>query len=164
VCISLNAAPIRFAPTLPLLPLLILSTMSLASCSGQAPPPERAIAALVEQAQDAGEAGDVDGLLALLSGEYRDIDGRDRRAVGFLLRMLFARYPDSVVLVRDLEVEVISEELANAGMQLFVVARDQASGSGLDFDGERLWMRLALRLESGDWRVTRAQWRRQPWN
>ncbi len=162
--ISLNAAPIRFAPTFPLLPLLILSTMSLASCSGQVPPPERAIADLVEQAQDAGEEGDVDGLLGLLSGEYRDIDGRDRRAVGFMLRMLFARYPDSVVLVRDLEVDVISEELANADMQLFVVARDQASGSALDIDGDRLWMRLALRQESGDWRVTRAQWRRQPWH
>lgn len=138
--------------------------MFLASCSEPAPPPERAIAALVEQAEEAGEAGDVDGLLALLSGEYRDIDGRDRRAVGFLLRMLFARYPESVVLVRDLEVEVISGELADASMQLFVVARDQAGGSALDIDGDRLWMRLALRRESGDWRVTRAQWRRQPWN
>ena len=34
----------------------------------------------------------------------------------------------------------------------------------LDIDGDRLWMRLALRRESGDWRVTRAQWRRQRWN
>jgi hypothetical protein len=136
----------------------------LASCGQQATSPEDAIAALVEQAQDAGEAGDVDGVLDLLSGDYHDIDGRDRRAVGFMLRMLFARYPDSVVLVRDLDVEVISEQLANADMQLFIVARDQASASALDIDGDRLWMRLALRRESGDWRVTRAQWRRQRWN
>ncbi len=159
--ISLNGGRTRLAD---FFLTLILLALSLTACGPDAPPPEQAIENLVQQAQDAGAAGDVDGLLTVLSTDYHDIDGRDRRKMGFLLRTLFARYPDSVVLVRGLEVTLISDELASANMQVFVVARDKASSAPLDLDGERLWMRLDLRLEDDDWRVTRAQWRSQQWN
>jgi len=69
-----------------------------------------------------------------------------------------------MVVVRDLEVEVISEELVNASMQLAVVARDAAAMSPLDIDRDTLYLRLALRREDGRWAVTRAQWRNQEWN
>ncbi|MGB5622844.1 MAG: hypothetical protein WBN65_10160 [Gammaproteobacteria bacterium] len=161
--ISLNGGRTRLAYFLRILTLIAIAS-PLAACGPDAPPPEQAIESLVQQAEDAGEAGDVDGLLALLSSEYHDIDGRDRRKMGFLLRTLLARYPDSVVLVRGLEVALISDELASANMQVFVVARDQGSAAALDLDGERLWMRLDLRREGSDWLVTRAQWRRDRWN
>ena len=159
--ISLNGGRTRLADFFLTLTLLALS---LTACGPDAPPPEQAIENLVQQAQVAGAAGDVDGLLTVLSTDYHDIDGRDRRKMGFLLRTLFARYPDSVVLIRGLEVTLISDELASANMQVFVVARDKVSSAPLDLDGERLWMRLDLRLEDDDWRVTRAQWREQQWH
>ncbi len=161
--ISLNGGRTRPADFLLTLTTLAV-VLSLAACGPDAPPPEQAIETLVQQAEDAGEAGDVDGLLALLSSDYHDIDGRDRRKMGFLLRTLLARYPDSVVLVRGLEVALISDELASANMQVFVVARDKASSAALDLDGERLWTRLDLRREGSEWLVTRAQWRRERWN
>lgn len=161
--ILLNGGRTRLADFLFALTFLAIA-LSLAACGPDAPPPEQAIETLVQQAEDAGEAGDVDGLLALLSSDYHDIDGRDRRKMGFLLRMLLARYPDNVVLVRGLEVALISDELASANMRVFIVARDTASSAALDLDGERLWTRLDLRREGGDWLVTRAQWRPEPWN
>lgn len=143
---------------------LLACACLLGACERAAPPPEAAIEALVAQAEVAGEAGDVEGLTALLASDYSDIDGRDRRAMSFLFRRLFARFPNRMVVVRDLEIEVISEELANASMQLSVVAREADATSPLDIDRDKLHLRLALRSEDGRWRVTRAQWRNQAWN
>jgi hypothetical protein len=136
----------------------------LAGCDDAAKAPQAAIETLVAQAELAGEAGDVDGLTELLASDYSDIDGRDRRAMSFLFRRLFARFPDRMVVVRDLEIEVISEQLANASMQLVAAGREAASTSPLDIDGDRLYLQLALRVEDGGWRVVRAQWRSEPWN
>ena len=143
---------------------LLACACLLGACDSTSTAPEAAVETLVAQAEVAGEAGDVEGLTSLLASDYSDIDGRDRRAMSFLFRRLFARFPDRMVVVRDLEVEVISEELVNASMQLAVVARDAAAMSPLDIDRDTLYLRLALRREDGRWAVTRAQWRNQEWN
>jgi len=136
----------------------------LTGCDDATTAPQAAIETLVAQAELAGEAGDVESLTELLASDYSDIDGRDRRAMSFLFRRLFARFPNRMVVVRDLEIEVISEQLANASMQLVAAGRDAAASSPLDIDGDRLYLRLALRVEGGGWRVVRAQWRSEPWN
>jgi len=113
---------------------------------------------MVDSAVDAARAGDARALAGMISEEYEDGEGRDRRAIAFLLRSLLGRYPSLIVIVGDLEVEPLSAELATAEMTLILAGRDAGLPLPAGLDGDRLRMRLALGRERGDWRVTRADW------
>jgi len=136
---------------------LVLATGS-GGCAPSAGDPADEIAALFAAGEAAAEAGDHRAIADLVAGDYEDAAGRDRRQVAFLLRSLLGRYPNAIVSVRDLNVEVISPELANADAALLVLARRKGAALPVSVDGDAFRLRLALRREGGDWLVTRAQW------
>lgn len=136
---------------------VLLATYS-AGCAPSADDPAAEIAVLFATGEAAAEAGDHRALSELLAGDYEDAAGRDRRQVAFLLRSLMGRYPNAILSVRDLDVDVISPELANAEGTVLVLARRQGGALPVSVDGDAFRLRLALRRERGDWLVTRAQW------
>lgn len=116
------------------------------------------IALLVDEAARAAEAGEFMTLAGMISSDYGDDHGRDRRAMTFLVRAWLGRYPDLLVVLGDLEVEPVSTQLANARLTVTLVGRDGGRPLLTGVDADRLRLRLALRLEDGEWRVTRADW------
>jgi len=113
---------------------------------------------MVDAAAAAAGSGDAAALGAMISDEYADREGRDRRAMTFLLRTLLGRYPDLLVVISDLEVQPLSGELATASMTLTLAGRDGARPFLAGLDADRLRLRLALRRDGREWRVTRAEW------
>lgn len=127
-------------------------------CGRPGTEPETEIPVMLDAAASAAERGDVMAVQAFISADYKDDAGRDRRAVGFLLRSWIGRYQNLLVIVSDLRVQPISAELATADMTVSLLARDSGRPLLTGVDAERLPLRLALRRERGEWRVTRAEW------
>jgi len=139
---------------------LTLAVVILAACGPSPQDAEAEITALVEMASEAVRQGDFAGLHELLSDDYEDAEGRDNRAMRFLIRSWLGRYPDIFVVVTDLQVRPISRELATADMAVNVLARESGRPLPVGLDADRLPLRLALRREGDGWRVTRADWGR----
>lgn len=139
---------------------LVAVAFLVTGCGRAAQDAEGEIAALVETAVDAAETGDAEALQAMISSAYEDGEGRDRRAIGFLVRTWLGRYPNLLVMISDLRVEPVTTQLATARMSVTLLGRDGRRPLLSGVDADRLHLRLALRRESGDWRITRAAWDR----
>ena len=138
--------------------LVVVFAACSAGCAPSAGDPAAEVAALIASGEAAAEAGDHRAISELLADDYDDAAGRDRRQVAFMLRSLMGRYPNVMISVRDIDVDVISPELANADATVLLLARRQGGALPFGVDGDAFRLRLALRREGGDWLVTRAQW------
>jgi hypothetical protein len=141
------------------IPILALVCFALAGCGDPPDDPEGEIGLMIDNAASAAQAGDLERLQAFVSPDYADEEGRDRRAANFLLRGLLGRYRNVLVSVSNLRVQLISSELATADMTVSLLARDSGRPVLTGIEADRLPLRLALRREGGEWRVTRAEWR-----
>jgi hypothetical protein len=94
----------------------------------------------------------------MLASDYADAEGRDRRAMALIIRTLLGRYPHHLVLVHDLDIQVVSGELANARMSVSLVGRDGSRPLLYGVDADRLHVDLAFRRSGDAWQVTRASW------
>ncbi len=139
--------------------LLTVSAAALLHACGQ---PERdveaEIALLVEAAQESAEAGDAGSLIDILSEDYEDAEGRNRRAMAVLVRTQLGRYQRLMTVVTDLSVVAISDQLATAGMTVSLIGSDGGRLTWAGIDADRLRLDLALRREDGRWYVSGARW------
>jgi hypothetical protein len=140
---------------------IVAAVFLVTSCGRVTQDAEGEIAALVETAADAAETGDAAALQAMISPAYEDGEGRDRRAIGFVVKTWLGRYPNLLVVISDLRVEPVTTQLATARMSVTLLGRDGRRPLLSGVDADRMYLRLALRRESGDWRITRADWERQ---
>ncbi len=147
--------PVRF-----LVSFIVLAVCLAWGCgpSEQGAEAEAEIAGLVDGAVEAARTGDARALGELISDDYEDREGRDRRSMELLLRTLLGRYPYLVVVASGLEVQSISRGLATAEMTLNLAGRDGSRPLPAALDADRLRLRLALRRDGKQWRVTRAEW------
>lgn len=137
--------------SLPCLGALLL----LAACGDAPSDPEAAIRAAIAEAESAAEAGEFELLASRVSRDYADRTGRDRPRLLLMIRGLLMRYPRLEIIVTLREVRVLSPELARARVEVLGAG---AGRGGLSADAFPL--ELSLRLERGQWRVTRAEWGR----
>lgn len=137
---------------------LLGALLLLVACEPASEDPRSEIEALLARAENAAEAGDAGRLSAMLHGDFQDAYGRDRRATALMLRTLLGRYARMEIVVRDIEIEILSPSLATAELTVIAVAQDgrRALPAGLDADRRRL--RIALRAASDGWLVSRAEW------
>lgn len=140
----------------------LVAALMGAACSPSADDPEAAIEALVGTAVRAAETGNDRLIAGLLAPDYEDAEGRGRREAMIYLRMLLRRYPRTVISVRGLEIELLSPALARAELELVALGRRDGTSPRVDLDATRLQLRLALRRDGDEWRVTRADRLRQP--
>jgi hypothetical protein len=134
----------------------LVAALLAAACSPSADDPEAAIEALVSTAVRAAETGNDRTIERLLAGDYEDAEGRGRREAMLYLRMLLRRYPRPVISVRGLQIELLSPALARVDLNLVALGRADGTSPRVDLDATRLQLRLALRRDGDEWRVTRA--------
>ena len=140
--------------------LAAFAVQALAACPAEPDSPEAQVRALFALAEKAAEEKDAGALKELISEHYADDGGYDRQAIAGLLSFHFLRHQTIHLLTR---VHAIGfPEPTRAAATIFVamggtpilvvddLARVRADLYRFDFD-------LA---DEGDWRVTRAAWRR----
>lgn len=140
----------------------LIALLALA-CGGEPDSPEARARALVDRVGEAAAARDAGALLDLVSEDYRDERGRDKQALkALVLRYVLANEAIHVTSrVKELAVGPGAESARLVVVAALTAAPVAAPGelAGLDADLFRFELDVA-REEDGDWRVTRAGWRR----
>jgi hypothetical protein len=132
---------------------------SLAGCS-PSPSPEDEIREVVAEAERAAEARDALALRDLVADDYRDGRGNGaeeirRYAHGYLLA-----HQSVHLLVRIDEIELKAADVARLRATVGMAGRETNSGSAWDLAADVYEFDVTLVREDGDWRVSRADWRR----
>jgi len=129
----------------------------LAACGGDENSPENEIREWVTRGEIAAEEKDRSELLDMISVNYADSHGNDRKHVGDLLRLYFLRQ-NSVALLTSIDDISMSGDTA-ARVQVAVGmagTRDDALG----FDADAYNFEFELIKTDGDWLLIGAQWGR----
>lgn len=130
------------------------------ACGEPAASPEARIKSLVEQAEQGAEARDISVLGDLVSDNYRDGRGYDRRTVLRIAQGLFLRNREIhlLSLVRNLEV---NGDTAGARVLVAMAGRPIESVQALvELRADLVRFDIELVREEGNWRVRSADWRR----
>ncbi len=139
------------------LAVLAAALILVAGCGRDPGDPEAALRAWLAEAEALAEAGDAGALADLISDDYSDLAGRDRRQAAMMLRGLLLRYPRLELIVAEEELELFSPVLARTRLRVFAAG---AGGGRLSADGFDL--ELSLRDDGDGWRVTGAAWEGGP--
>ena len=134
----------------------VVAPWLLGACGREAVGPEAEIRALIDAGEQAAEARDLDAVMALVSGEYADAEGRSRRDLALYVRGLFALHPSLELLVRVESIELDGPEHARATLDVASVGRRRAEGVSLAASDRTVT--LNLRRDGGEWRVISARW------
>jgi hypothetical protein len=130
-------------------------------CGGEVNAPEERVRELVALGIQAAEEGDLRELMELVSEDYHDSRGNDRRSLRGLLT-LYLRQGQTVVLFRRItEIELTGS--AEARVVLLLAAGARPVDGTLDpreIDADLLRVDLSAVEEGGEWKVTSADWER----
>ena len=147
------------------LPLHALFLTALFACSAPPGSPEQQIRELVARAVAAAEARDAGAVKALISERYRDEQGRDKRAVGATVGFYLLRHHAIHMLTRVDELAFPEADRAEAIVFAGLAGNAIPSVDALSSMRADLYrFELELAREDGDWRVTRAGWRKARFN
>ncbi len=142
----------------PSLPIAAAFLTLLACCSSGSE--EARIMKLMDRVGSLAEKKDLSGLLALLTDDYADFEGRDRAATEALVAEHFRRRYGIVVHLLHTEIGNVRSE-GTATVETDVVL---SSGGAeilrkiVRFAGEFYKFKLELRKTPAGWRVGRAEW------
>jgi hypothetical protein len=135
--------------------------LPLAGC-GKRETPEQQLRALIAQAGQAATGRRAAELRGYVSDNYRDDEGRDKRALDSIIRLTVLRHGAIHLLTHISEIAVPRPGRARVVVYV-AMAGTPLSGGGdnlarLNADLHRF--ELEFTQESGEWRVVSARWRR----
>lgn len=144
---------------LALSPLLWLSL--LAACQRERPAPEAQVRTLIQEAVTAAEQKRLGAVRDMISEHYRDDQGHDKRAVENLLRLQFLRNERLHLFARIASVTIAAPDHAQAIVLVAMAGVPIASAQDLaTLRADLHRFEIDLGLQSKQWRVQRAVWRR----
>jgi hypothetical protein len=158
---SLQMAPLPTSQHRITLLLLLMISMLLPACSRQRESPEEQIRSLIRNAVIAAEQKDLGAMRNLVSDQYADDQGQNKRAVEGLLRVHFLRNESVHLLTR---IESVTLPQPDRGRAAVLVAMagvpitSEAALPGLRADLHRF--EIDVVREDKVWRVQRATWYR----
>ncbi len=130
----------------------------LAGCA-RSQDPETAVRAWLDAAAAAAEARDVGDLRALIADDYADGRGNDKAALVNYCRALVLRHQTVRVFVDVDEIEMLSPTWAKVGLRAALAGRE-VDDSWWQTRADLYRFDLELIVADGDWRLIRADWRR----
>ena len=130
----------------------------VASCSKEESA-EQQVRAVIAHAEERAEERDVSDLAALVSADYSDERGFDKKQLTSYLRGWFVLHPSVNLLVRIDSLEFPAENLARAEVTVGMLGR-RGTAESWDLAAELETLEVELLDEGGEWRVIRADRRR----
>jgi len=129
----------------------------LAACGGDEDNPENEVREWLTRGEIAAEEKNRGELLDMISVNYADAQGNDRKKVGDLLRLYFLRQ-NSVALLTSIDEISMSGDTA-AKVQL-AIGMAGTTDTALGFDADAYNFKFELVKSDGDWLLIGAQWGR----
>ncbi|MBT8401099.1 MAG: hypothetical protein KJO98_11530 [Rhodothermia bacterium] len=141
---------------------ILLATLLVAACS-QSPesPVEARVRAMIDQAEELAEAGDVKGFSELLSDDYKDDRGNNKQSLSMLLNYYLSAHRSIYLLTRTPQIDL--PDSSSAQMVVFVaMAGSPISGveqlGSLRADLYHFYVDAVE--EDGEWRIRSSRWGR----
>jgi hypothetical protein len=139
--------------------LYLMLTLVLAACSPPRGTPEQEIRDLLEAAEAAAEARDLDALTRWVSDDYTDEHGADRAALRNTLRLVLLRHRNIHLLSRIDRFDLPAPDQAQVGLLLAMASRPFPEDAPLALSADLYRLELRLRDEGdGQWRLVGADW------
>ncbi|MCR4347120.1 MAG: hypothetical protein NUV55_07965 [Sulfuricaulis sp.] len=141
--------------------IILTILLSTAACSPGKDSPETQVRALIAQAESAAEKKDSGTLRRYVSEKYTDSQGQDKKAIEAILRYYFLRNETIYLFTRVQQISFPQPDMAHALVMVAMAGQPISAVEELErvradlHRFEITWMR-----ENGEWRVTRAEWRR----
>ncbi len=114
------------------------------------------VRAVIAAAEQAAEARDVSAVMALVSPDYADADGRQAAELSRYLRGYFIANQSIHLLTRIDSLELPATDVAEVELTVAMVGRGAEAESAWDLAADVHTFRLTLMEKGGDWRVTHA--------
>ncbi|HEY5718995.1 MAG TPA: hypothetical protein VIW02_01305 [Gammaproteobacteria bacterium] len=133
--------------------------MWLGACGGE-DSPDTQVRAVIAQAERAAEARDAAALFDLLAPGYHDGRGNRFEDIKLMVRGYLVAHQSIHLLTRVESVELPATDLARVRATVAMLGREAEPDSAWDLAAEIYEFDLTLARDGGDWRVTRADWRR----
>ena len=158
----------RSTPRRPRSPLSLCAALGLAialaagapGCGGE-PTPEDLIRAQIQRGELAVEKREMSGVDELLSQEYSDERGADRRLIMRYLAGYFLRKGTLHLLTHIRTIELLDPESAVATVTVAVATTPFAEGAQLhDLRADTYQFEFSFALEDATWLLRSAKWRR----
>jgi hypothetical protein len=137
--------------------LAVLATF-IAGC-GESQTPDALVRAVVARGEQAAEARDLSGIMDLVAPAYTDGQGGGRDELKQYLRGYLVAHQAIHLLTKVESVEFPYRDMAQVSLTLGTLGRDAAAATAFDLAADVYDVELELKLDDGEWRVTRASWR-----
>jgi hypothetical protein len=137
-----------------------LLLLPLAGC-GKRETPEQQVRALIARAEQAAGARRAAELRGYLSEQYRDDEGRDKRALDAIIRLSVLRHESIHLLTRISEVTLPGTGRARAVVYVAMAGQPLAgTGEVIRLNADLHRFELEFAQENSEWKVVSAHWRR----
>ena len=127
----------------------------LAACGGDENSPENEVREWISRGELATEEKDRSELLDMISVNYRDAHGNDRKQVGDLLRLYFLRQNSIALLTSIDEISMSGDTAARVKLTIGMAG---TTDSALRFDADAYNFEFELIKPDSDWLLIGAQW------
>jgi hypothetical protein len=131
-----------------------------ASCASDTSP-EQQVRDVIARGEALAEERDVSGIATLVSKEYSDARGFDKRELTNYLRGYFVLHQSVNLLVRIDSVEFPADRLAQVELTVGMLGR-RGEAESWDLAADLQTLEVELLDEDGEWRVIRADRKRSP--
>lgn len=141
--------------------LAAISLLPLVSCLPAQDSPEAQVRALFARAETAAEQKDLAALRPMISDQYADGEGQDKKAIEAVLRFYFLRNQSIHLFTRIQNIEFPEPARARAVVLVAMAGQPIKTGqelARLHADLNRFVITLAR--DNKEWKVTAAEWRR----
>lgn len=133
----------------------------LVGCGAETESPQAKIRSVLAAIEDGAEVGDVSAIAEHVSQHYADSQGNDRRALVRYIQFHVLRNRRRHLLTREASLELTEPGRARAVVHAGLVGSSASSAEELlSMRADLYTFELEFVLEEGDWRVSRAEWKR----
>ena len=141
--------------------LTLICTTLIFGCTSELTDPEVEIRQFLETGETAVEARELVAVANMISEQYGDPSGRSRRDLVRLVAGYILRNESVHLLTRIDNIVIGDDDSANARVYAGMAGKSVGGGTPIsDLRADLYRFDLALAKESGDWKLTRAEWRR----
>ncbi len=144
-------------------PLLIFlsSVMFITGACSSGGSPEAQVRALLKQGEVAAEKKESAALRHMVSEKYADSQGQDKKAIDAILRYYFLRNQSIHLFTRVRQISFPQPDLAQADVMVAMAGQPISGADELErLRADLHRFEITLARENGEWKVTRAEWRR----